>query len=90
MNQDGVYPSEAEFVDYAFRNVSKDYEIFWTCHAGSTDSSIVGLSQTEMDHQFMSCAIDKAKNQLSMTRVVSLSEELLKSNKLTEDETSKL
>lgn len=88
LKEDGVPPSESEFVDFAFRNAREDYETFWTCYKGSLDPNIVGLPQKEMDRKFMSFAIGRAKSSLSLRSIEALAEELLSKGKLTEDEIS--
>lgn len=84
--EDGTLPLEPEFVDFAFRNASNDYETFWTCYKGSLDPNTVGLSQKDMDYKFMSFAIGCADNQLSLIGIEALAQELLKKDKLTGNE----
>ncbi len=80
--EDGTRPSESEFVQYAYRNAAEDFAAFW----GTDDPTLLGMTQEEMDLEFINQAVGQAKTYMSADTVERIADALLATEKLTEAE----
>ena len=86
VKEDGALPTQKEFIDHAYTNAAEDYEAFWTNYAGSSDPTKLGMTEYDMDKQFINCALGRAKDGMSLVVVERLAEALLAANTLSQEE----
>jgi hypothetical protein len=80
IRQDGMPPTEKEFIDYAFDNAVEDKINFY----GSNLAEVDGTWPLELDQRFMSLAIRRAETGMRFELIESIANALLASGKLDE------
>ena len=86
VKEDGMPPTEKEFVHYAYRNAHDDFDLFWKYYLGSSQPGDLGMSQKEMDEKFIDYAVGFAKNRMSFDVVERVASALVAAGSLDQEE----
>ena len=89
VKKDGVSPTESEFIDYAYRNASDDFDLFWEHFKELSDLEKLEMSQREMDKKFIEYAVSHAKK-MSIKLVERLADELLVAGTLSKQDIDRI
>ena len=90
VKEDGMLPTEKEFVHYAYENARDDFELFWKYFSGSSQPEELEMSQKEMDGKFINYAVGFAKNKMSFYVVERVASALMAAGTLDQEEVNQV